>query len=63
MSDAMTSAITLKRRTVARNATNGLYYIFEFKDELNGFINVGRGYPHSTSCYAHLGRIVSKECR
>lgn len=57
MSDA--ALITIKR-AVLRNDDDRLYYIYEIQED-GSRRPIGRGYPHSTSCYAHLGRIVSAE--
>lgn len=60
MSDA---TITLNRRTVLRSAVDNLYYIYEWSG--HGWLQMddARGYPHSTSCYARLGRITAEECK
>lgn len=56
MSDALITA----KRIVRRNPSDRKYYIYEVQE--NGSEQrTGRGYPHSTSCYAHLGRMVSNE--
>jgi hypothetical protein len=61
MSDELISQATVvpvHRRTVMR--LDGLYRIALFTDEA-GWIVDGRGFPHSTSAYAKLGRIVNQE--
>lgn len=55
--------VTLKRRIVARNPVDRLYYIYEFLGNLPAFIDGERGYRHSTSAYARLGRITSEESK
>lgn len=53
--------ITIKRRAVFRNGNDNKYYIHEYKD--GSWIEVSKGYPHSTSAYAQLGRIINRECQ
>lgn len=51
--------ITINRYKVAK--LNGKYHVLMFSKDC-GWIADGRGYDHSTSAYAKLGRIFSKEC-
>jgi hypothetical protein len=61
MTDAerATKNVTLQRRAVIRSSVDRLYYVYEW----SGFQweRAGRGYSHSTSAYAHLGRLVNEE--
>lgn len=59
MTDART--INLPRRTVRRSAVDNLYYIYYWTNQEWLQVEGERGYPHSTSCYARLGRIVAHE--
>lgn len=62
MSDELISQATVvpvHRRTVMR-LDDGLYYVVLFTDEAGWSVD-GRGFPHSTSAYAKLGRIVNRE--
>lgn len=62
MSDAKQLAIvTLPARAVIR-AANKMYYVYEYVIG-SGWtpIKDGKGYPHSTSAYAALGRITNRE--
>lgn len=51
-------------RAVVRNRFDKLYYLYEY---VQGYswqpIKDERGYAHSTSAYARLGRITSQENR
>lgn len=58
MSDELSANVTVRRRKVMR--LDGMYHIAMLTEEA-GWIVDGRGYPHSTSAYAKLGRIVSQE--
>lgn len=59
MSDATT--YQAKRRAVMRNGVHKLYYVYEFDG--TGYVEASRGYPHSTSAYAKLGRITNAEAQ
>lgn len=61
MSDAerATINVTLMRRAVIRSGFDRLYYVYEWSG--HQWERTGRGYTHSTSAYAHLGRIVNQE--
>lgn len=56
MSDEQT--INLPRRKVVR--LDGNYHVAQYFNE-TGWIVDGRGYAHSTSAYAKLGRLVQKD--
>lgn len=59
MSDA--TKITINRYEV-RKLDDGKYYVIMLSKDA-GWIKDGRGYNHSTSAYAKLGRIFSRECK
>lgn len=64
MSDATQislSMVTTPCRAVIRNGHNKLYYVYEYAQGYGWQPLDDHGYPHSTSAYAHLGRIVSAE--
>lgn len=50
--------IKVPRRKVVR--LNGLYHVAQYFHD-TGWVADGRGYPHSTSAYAKLGRLVHKQ--
>lgn len=50
--------MTTVRRKVDRDPRDRLYYVREC--EGNYWVKISRGYVHSTSCYAYLGRLTSK---
>lgn len=52
------SKITLPRRKVVRH--EGMYHVAQYFND-TGWIVDGRGYAHSTSAYAKLGRLVNKD--
>lgn len=52
------SKITLPRRKVVR--LDGNYHVAQYFNE-TGWIVDGRGYRHSTSAYAKLGRLVQRD--
>lgn len=61
MSDVETATMRVDApaRCIVREH-NKLYYVAEA--QLDGtYETTGRGYPHSTSAYAQLGRIVSRD--
>lgn len=59
MSDA--AKITINRYKVER-LDDGKYYVIMLSQD-SGWIQDGRGYHHSTSAYAKLGRIFARECK
>lgn len=54
--------ITTRRRVVFRNPKDSLYYVLE-RNKQYGWVTISKGYAHSTSCYAKLGRITNEENR
>jgi hypothetical protein len=60
MSDEIT--VQMPVRKVKRDEIDDLYYVVEaMPREVVGYswTKVGRGYPHSTSAYAKLGRMTA----
>lgn len=57
-----TARVDAPLRAVLRDGVNKLYYVYEYKQGY-GYEKVQpeRGYRHSTSCYAQLGRITNRE--
>lgn len=54
--------VKTKRKVVWRNPEDSLYYVLERNDsQTKDWVVLSKGYRHSTSCYANLGRIISKE--
>jgi hypothetical protein len=57
------TTINLPRYLVERSKFDRMYYVFRAEHDLDGDIwweALGKGYVHSTSAYAKLGRIVNK---
>lgn len=54
--------VDLVIRVVKRNPRDKLYYVYQ-RARVEGWKTVSKGYPHSTSCYAQLGRIVNRKTR
>lgn len=50
--------IRLSKVIVQRSGSDNLYYVCIFRDGY--WSEISKGYPHSTSAYAKLGRIVNK---
>lgn len=64
MTDERIETVNAPLRAVRRDAQDKLYYVCEYvhTGQGSGWRHVTeRGYVHSTSCYAQLGRMVSRE--
>lgn len=60
MTDASKETITITRRAVIRGAgLDKYYYVFEWVDGEGWTKKVSKGYAHSTSAYAKLGRLTN----
>lgn len=53
---------TTARMAVIRNGKDKMYYIYAYT-LTDGWVPVTRGYKHSTSCYAALGRSASRKAQ
>ena len=61
MSDEKTifnKTMVVVRRKVDRDPRTRLYYVRECQGDY--WVKISKGYVHSTSCYAYLGRLTSK---
>lgn len=62
MSDVTkTLRVETPARVVIRNAEDRLYYVYHFVVGEGWEPILGRGYRHSTSAYAALGRMVNRD--
>lgn len=60
MSDEVTT-LNIKARVVMKiSPVNKNYAVFERKNS-GEFVQVSKGYRHSTSCYARLGRMTNAD--
>lgn len=51
--------ITLPKRIVQRNGSDNLYTVCEMQSGY--WEEISKGYPHSTSAYAKLGRLTQRD--
>lgn len=61
----LSTTFEVSRKVVTRDSIDKLYYVMERVKMPGGIFwqKVSRGYPHSTSCYANLGRLVAHESK
>lgn len=63
MSDELQNTIyyVARTRAVIRDGHSKMYYVYDWDGR--SWNKLSRGYVHSTSAYAHLGRIVNHEAQ